>query len=112
MTAFLIIARHISALNLSQNHSNFPWLLILSWLVLVPILYSNYRQAFVVSSNMNWKYKKRFGFWLAITIASVVLSFFSIAWATLMAGVPAGLVVLYFLLLIIAFMTAGGSSWH
>ncbi len=70
--------------------------LIICWVIDVPLLYYLYKEGFVVRSNMNRKYKKRFAALAALLIASIIAAGYSLQWAGLIAGIPAVLTLLFF----------------
>lgn len=83
-------------------------LLTVFWVIDALIAYHLYKEAYVVRSNMAWKYKKRFTTILIVIGASVVSAFIALPLACLIAGIPATAAVLYFLLMFIAFSTHKG----
>jgi hypothetical protein len=61
-----------------------------------------YRQAFVVRSNMNRKYKNRFMVMMVVIGVSLALAPFQLSMACLVAGLPAVLLILFGLAMAIA----------
>lgn len=59
------------------------------------IAYYVFRQAFVVRSNMNRKYKIRFVIIMAIIGGAILLQNTNLPLACLIAGLPAGLMLLF-----------------
>ncbi|AEE54181.1 hypothetical protein [Haliscomenobacter hydrossis] len=72
------------------------------------ITYYLFRQAFMVRSNMNRKYKRRFTMMLAVIGGSAFLYRTNLPLACLIAGIPACLVSLFIIALAIAFVTHKG----
>lgn len=77
-------------------------LLLISWVIDALLAYYLYREGYVVRSNMNWKYKKRFTAIAAIIAASIISAGFSLPVACLIAGIPAVLIILFFAALFLA----------
>lgn len=67
-----------------------------------------YKEAFLVRSNMNAKYKVRFALLLAVVIASVLLIGVHLPLACLIAGIPAFLVGLFVIAMAVAMLTHKG----
>ncbi len=68
-------------------------------------------EAFVVSSNKEHIYRRRFAGLLGLTVAAFVLSFYRFNLALWLAGAPAVGVSLFALLFFIAMITHKG-PWH
>lgn len=70
-----------------------------------------YREAYVVRSNMNRKYKKRFAIMLTVIAGSVLLAWINLPLASLVAGIPASVACLFAGGMMIAMLTHKG-PWH
>lgn len=86
-------------------------LLILFLLIDLLASFYLYKEAFIVRSNMNKKYKKRFALMMAVIAGSAVLAWKNLPVACLIAGIPAGLISLFILGLAIAMFTHKG-PWN
>ena len=67
--------------------------------------YYLYRQAFVVRSNMNRKYKRRFFLMMIVMIVGLAIRPFHLTLALIIVGVPAFLLVLFLLAMVITLIT-------
>ena len=85
--------------------------LVISLIIDALLAYYLFRQAYVVRSNMNWKYKRRFLILLSVMGGAVLLCGFNLPLATLVAGVPACMLVLFGGIMAISLMTHKG-PWH
>lgn len=86
-------------------------LLIIFLMMDVFIAYYLFRQAFVVRSNMNRKYKSRFWLMLVIIGAAVILQSFNLPMARLVAGIPACAMIFFAFAMGLAMIRHKG-PWH
>lgn len=83
-------------------------LFILSLLIDTILAFYFFKEAYVVRSNMSWKYKRGFAILVATMVAAVATyAFFPVA-ACLLAGLPAIVACLFVLFFIVAFATHKG----
>jgi hypothetical protein len=86
-------------------------LLILFLLVDAMAAFYLYRQAFVVRSNMNRKYKRRFTMMMVVIIGSLAVRPFHLILASVISGLPAVLIVLFGIAMAVALISHKG-PWH
>lgn len=86
-------------------------LFILFLIIDVAIAFVYFWEGFRVSSNMRSKNQKRFFLVLGVIIAALVAQYLHFQWAWVIAGIPAIIAVLYFLMLSLSFMLHKG-PWH
>ena len=68
-------------------------------------------EGFKVRSNMAGKYKRRFGMVLAVIIGALVLQPINMLWACVLAGLPAGVGLLFIVGMLLSAMLHKG-PWH
>lgn len=83
-------------------------LFILFLLIDIILAFYLFKEAYVVRSNMSWKYKRRFAMLAATMVAAVAAYAFSPVAACFLAGLPAIATSLFALFMLIAFATHKG----
>lgn len=86
-------------------------LFILFLIVDVLVAFFLFRMAFIEHSNMNSKYRRRLGLLTLFIVAAIALRPFHLTIACIVAGLPAGLLLVFGLFMAISLATHKG-PWH
>lgn len=86
-------------------------LFIFFLIVDVLIAFFLFRMAFIEHSNMNRKYRRRLGLLTLFIVAAIALRPINLTTACMLAGLPAGLLILFGLIMVISMATHKG-PWH